>query len=83
MAQYYIGVTSSLIKRVYEHKNHLRKGFAKKYKCTLLVYYALCDTMNGAINKEKTLKGYKRSKKIELIEGMNPEWMDLYDYICH
>ncbi len=79
----YIGVTSNLIKRIYEHKQNLRPGFTSKYNCKILVFYTLCDTMELAITKEKILKGYKRSKKIAFIEEANPNWIDLYDFICH
>ncbi len=80
----YIGVTSNLIKRVYEHKNlPIKNSFTSKYNCKMLVYYALCDTMDIALTQEKRLKGYLRSKKLKLIENSNPEWVDLYDSICH
>lgn len=73
----YIGVTSNLIKRDYEHKHHLAGGFTKKYRCSLLVYYELCDSMEIAIHRENRLKKYKRSQKLQLINSMNPEWKDL------
>jgi putative endonuclease len=74
----YIGMTSDLIRRVYEHKNNLVDGFAKKYHVYSLVYYETTDDVNGAIVREKRLKKWKRSWKIELIQKENPEWRDLY-----
>jgi putative endonuclease len=74
----YIGVTSDLVKRVYEHKNNLVGGFTKKYNVHKLVYYETTEDINSAITREKQLKRWKRSWKIELIEKKNPEWRDLY-----
>jgi putative endonuclease len=73
----YTGVTSDLIKRVYQHKNE-KKGFTCRYGCHLLVYYEIYDEMLDAIAREKQIKAGSRKKKIALIEGMNPEWLDLY-----
>ena len=78
----YTGVTSDLIKRVYEHKGSLVKSFTSKYDCKLLVYYDLIDCMESAIMREKQIKAGSRSKKIKLIESQNPEWLDLYQDIC-
>jgi putative endonuclease len=75
----YVGVTSDLIKRIYEHKNHVMEGFSAKYNVTKLVYFELCDEMETAITREKVLKGWKRSKKISLIEKENATWQDLYE----
>jgi len=75
----YVGVTSDLIKRIYEHKNHVMEGFSAKYNVTKLVYFELCDEMETAITREKVLKGWKRSKKISLIEKENETWQDLYE----
>jgi len=75
----YIGVTSNLIKRVYEHKTGVVEGFTKKYRCHKLVYYEVFDSIEEAIAREKYLKGKRRSYKEGLIEGMNPQWEDLYD----
>jgi len=77
----YIGVTSDLIKRVYEHKDELHDGFSKKYNTKKLVYYEVYDDINEAIKREKQLKKWNRSWKIELVESMNNEWKDLYDEI--
>ncbi len=74
----YIGVTSDLIKRVYEHKNDLIDGFTKKYKVHNLVYYETTDDITSAITREKQLKKWNRAWKIDLIEKKNPEWKDLY-----
>ncbi len=77
----YVGVTSDLVKRAYEHREHLVDGFTKHYGCTLLVYYEMHETMVSAITREKQIKGGSRQKKLELIEGMNPDWQDLYESI--
>ena len=74
----YIGVTSDLIKRVYEHKNNLVGGFTKKYNVHRLVYYEKTEDISSAIMREKRIKKWKRTWKIELIEKSNPEWRDLY-----
>ena len=77
----YTGVTSDLIKRVYEHKNGLADGFTRKYNVHHLVYFELHEDMNGAITREKQIKKWNRAWKVELIERGNPEWKDLYDDI--
>ncbi len=77
----YTGVTSDLIKRVYEHKNKLIEGFTKKYNITKLVYYEIHESIESAIEREKQIKAGSRRKKIELIESLNPEWKDLYEDI--
>lgn len=74
----YIGVTSNLIKRIYEHKNKFVEGFSRKYNLTKLVYYEISDDIYSAITREKQLKGLLRSKKNDLIQSMNPNWADLY-----
>ncbi len=73
----YIGVTNDLERRVYEHKQKLTEGFVKKYNVTMLVYYEETNAADAAIEREKQLKGWKRKKKIDLIESINPEWKDL------
>ena len=75
----YIGVTSGLIKRVYEHKNALVDGFTKRYNLKKLVFYEIYDDINNAIAREKQLKAWKREWKVELIESQNRDWSDLYD----
>jgi len=74
----YIGVTSNLIKRVYEHKNNLVGGFTQKYDVHRLVYFETKDDINSAIRREKQIKKWNRNWKIELIEKNNPDWRDLY-----
>ena len=77
----YVGVTSNLIKRIWQHKNDLVDGFTKKYRVHLLVYYELHSDMEQAIIREKQLKHWNRAWKIRLIEGLNPCWDDLYESI--
>ena len=77
----YIGVTSDIIKRVYEHKNSLVDGFTKRYNLKNLVYFEIFDFIENAIEREKQLKGGNRAKKISLIESFNPQWKDLYDSV--
>ena len=74
----YIGVTSDLIKRIWEHKNNIYEGFSKKYSIHNLVYYEIHSTFESAVTREKKLKGWKRKWKLELIEKENPHWKDLY-----
>ena len=74
----YVGVTSDPVKRIWEHKNDVVDGFAKKYEIHLLVYYELTPDVNSAIKREKQLKKWRRQWKLELIEKMNPDWDDLY-----
>ena len=73
----YTGVTNDLERRVYEHKHELVPGFTQKYNITLLVYYEATPDIRSAIAREKQIKGWLRSKKIALIESVNPEWQDL------
>jgi putative endonuclease len=77
----YTGVTNDLIRRIYEHKNHLVKGFTDKYQVTKLVYFETTDEIEGAIAREKQIKGGSRQKKIDLINKVNPNWDDLYPSI--
>ena len=78
----YIGVTSNLVKRVYEHKNHLDKdSFTSKYNVTKLVYFEEITDVKAAIEREKQMKSWPRNRKIGLIFEMNPNWTDLYDRI--
>lgn len=74
----YIGVTSDLIRRVYEHKNNLVEGFTQKYDIHDLVYYEVTESVESAINREKQMKKWNRAWKIRVIEKNNPEWKDLY-----
>ena len=75
----YAGVTSNIIKRIREHKNDVVEGFTKRYGVHPLVWYEIHETMESAISREKTIKGWNRQWKLELIEKGNPEWADLYD----
>lgn len=77
----YTGVTSNLVKRVYEHKNKMVEGFTKKYNVHKLVYYEVFENIFDAIIREKQIKGWLRSKKNSLIEKFNPVWADLYESI--
>lgn len=77
----YTGVTSNLVKRIYEHKNKIIEGFSSRYNLTKLVYYEVFDNIEYAIEREKQIKNYKRYKKINLINETNPEWIDLYTEI--
>ena len=74
----YIGVTSDLIKRIWQHKQHLVEGFSKEHQTHLLVYYELANNMLATITREKQLKKWNRAWKIELIENINSKWRDLY-----
>lgn len=74
----YTGVTSSLVERVWQHKNGVVEGFTKRYGLHLLVWYELHETMESAILREKAIKEWKRKWKLELIERTNPTWQDLY-----
>ncbi len=77
----YTGVTSDLVKRIWQHKNNLADGFTQKYSVHMLVYYELADEMTAAISREKQIKGGSRARKLALIESMNPGWRGLYDDI--
>lgn len=75
----YTGITSNLKKRIWEHKEKTIKGFTKKYNIGKLVYWEIFNDPENAILREKQIKAGSRSKKIELIKGINPEWKDLYN----
>ena len=79
----YIGVTNDLVRRVYEHQIKAVPGFTSKYNITQLVWFEIYDDPVSAITREKELKTWKRSWKVELIEAQNPEWKDLYESICN
>jgi putative endonuclease len=74
----YVGVTSDLVKRVWEHQNNLAEGFTKRYGVHTLVWFEQHETMESAIAREKAIKEWKRLWKLDLIERQNPEWRDLY-----
>jgi len=75
----YVGVTSNLIKRIYEHKNDLVEGFTKQYGIHQLVYFEQTGSIDSAIVREKQIKKWRRQWKLELIEQKNPHWKDLYN----
>ena len=77
----YTGVTNDLVRRVYEHKNKLIKGFTSKYNIIKLVYYEEGEDAYGAISREKQIKAGSRKKKIELVNSINPNWKDLWEDI--
>jgi len=77
----YTGVTSDLIKRIWQHKNELVPSFTQQYKVHMLVYFELFSDPETAIIREKYLKGKRRSYKIDLVEKRNPQWTDLYPTI--
>lgn len=77
----YIGVTSDLIKRIYEHKQGFVDGFTKDHDVKMLVYYEIHDSIEDAILREKQMKKWNRLWKLRVIEEMNPEWKDLYNDI--
>jgi len=79
----YTGVTNNLIRRIYEHKHKIVKGFTSRYNITKLIYYEEGEDIYGAISREKQIKAGSRQKKIALINSMNPEWKDLYDEILN
>jgi putative endonuclease len=75
----YTGVTSDLQKRIYQHRQKLIPGFTTRYNVTQLVFYEVPDSPYAAISREKQIKASSRKKKMELVDGMNPPWLDLYD----
>ena len=75
----YVGITNDLIRRVYEHKNHLDRGsFTARYNVTKLVYFEETSDVEAAIEREKQIKGWNRKHKNKLVERKNPNWIDLY-----
>lgn len=77
----YVGVTSNLPKRVWEHKTKVVKGFTRKYDVDKLVWYEVHETMESAIKREKAIKFWERHWKLKTIEAMNPDWQDLYEKV--
>jgi putative endonuclease len=77
----YVGVTSDLVKRVWQHKNGLAEGFTRRYGVHQLVWFELHDNMESAIQREKRIKRWKRKWKLDLIEKFNPNWQDRYPTI--
>lgn len=78
---FYVGVTSNLLARVYQHREGLFPGFTRKYNVKMLVYYEMHTAIEHAILREKSIKRWTRKKKITAIEEMNPLWTDLYETI--
>ena len=78
----YIGVTSDLPKRIWEHRNDIVEGFTRKYGCHRLVWYEAHDRIEDARQRELRMKEWKRAWKVREIEGLNPDWDDLYDRIA-
>ena len=76
-APLYVRVTNDLVRRVNEHRNKLVKGFTNKYNITMLMYYEISADVESAITREKQLKGWLKSRKVDLIESANPNWRDL------
>jgi putative endonuclease len=79
----YLGSTGNLPKRVWEHRNGVVDGFTKRYGCHLLVWYEAHESWEGARQRELQMKKWKRRWKLQEIEGLNPDWDDLYDRIAH
>ena len=78
----YTGVTNNGLRRIYEHREGLVKGFSAKYGCKVLVWYELHESMIEAITREKQIKAGSRAKKLALIEGLNPDWKDLFETLA-
>jgi putative endonuclease len=79
----YLGVTSDLPQRAYQHRNGLIEGFSKRYGCRQLVWYAAFDDIQDARARELQMKKWKRGWKLQVIEELNPDWRDLFDEIAH
>jgi predicted GIY-YIG superfamily endonuclease len=77
----YVGVTSDLVRRVYQHRTFALPGFTSRHGCKLLVHYEMHPDMTAAITREKQIKGGSRTRKLALIEATNPAWRDLYDQL--
>jgi putative endonuclease len=77
----YVGVTSQLVQRIWQHKNHVLEGFSQRYKVDQLVWFEPHESMEAAIRREKQIKSGSRKRKLDLIEAMNPGWRDLYEDI--
>ena len=75
----YVGVTSDLVKRIWQHRNDLVEGFTKRYGVHMLVWYEFHETMESAIQREKNIKNWNRKWKLTLIEQLNPLWRDLFN----
>jgi putative endonuclease len=78
---FYVGITSNLKQRIYEHKNNIKCNFTTQYNVKNLVYYEIFDDAENAITREKRLKKWNRAWKMRLIEETNPDWNDLYEHL--
>jgi putative endonuclease len=78
----YVGITNDIVRRIYEHRTKVVPGFTSTYNITRLVWFEIYDDPISAISRERELKKWKRTWKIELIEARNPQWDDLYESIC-
>ena len=79
----YIGVNSDLPKRAWEHREGMIEGFTKKYGCKLLVWFEQHDDIEEAIRRERQMKEWKRAWKLRVIEEQNPDWNDLFEWVCN
>jgi putative endonuclease len=79
---FYVGLTSNLPQRIWQHKNKVADGFTKQHDIRMLVYYEVYDVYENAAKREKRLKRWPRAWKMKIIEEMNPDWKDLYEDIC-
>lgn len=77
----YVGVTSDLVQRAWQHREGVADGFTKRYGCKILMWFEVADTMEAAIQREKQIKAGSRAKKLALVEAMNLEWQDLFEDI--
>lgn len=77
----YVGMTNDIVRRIYEHRNHLIDGFTAKYNVEKLVYVETADDVRDAIQREKQIKGWTRAKKNDLVAAVNPNWEDLWENI--
>jgi putative endonuclease len=83
MGAIYVGITSDIVRRIYEHRTKAVPGFTSMYNITRLVWFEIYDDPISAISREKELKKWKRAWKTQLIEAQNPQWNDLYELICN
>jgi putative endonuclease len=79
----YVGITNDIVRRIYEHRTKAAPGFTSKYNITRLVWLEIYEDPISAISRERELKKWKRAWKVQLIEGQNPQWEDLYESICN
>ena len=78
----YLGSTADLLRRAWEHRNDVVEGFTRRYGCKLLVWFEVHETLESARLRERQMKEWKRAWKLREIEGLNPDWADLYDRIA-